>query len=422
MCILACKDLSLNMRTIRQARSLARAGHRVTVVGSAVPDARLARGDKAVNLIATGTPRSSLLMMNGLWLRGGFLREDAALHRAAESAVAAGCSRGGLFARRVMNHLAGRSFHVVQAHFDRALLAASVLSRRNGAKLVFDAVEVPFDEEMLPRTRSARAVRLAEIRREAEIARHADGWITVNESLADAAVERFGVVRPMVLRNFQDKGRWASDGRLRSDIGVTREARILLHLNTMRRGEGIETAIDALAHLPAAFHLVALGPAPERGFLRSMRRRAEALGVAKRFHVAPLQPPHAIPAYIAGADIGIIAREGGLQNLRLSLPNRLFQMIAARLPVVATPLPEIARILRSWRLGLLFEQSDAASLAASVRKVIEPSALRRFKDAVDKAACALTWEEESVAYVRFIEQLAGGEPIRAPEMSGIAAL
>jgi glycosyltransferase involved in cell wall biosynthesis len=120
-----------------------------------------------------------------------------------------------------------------------------------------------------------------------------------------------------------------------------------------------------------------------------------------------LQPPHAVPAYIAGADIGIIARQGRLQNLRLSLPNRLFQMIAARLPVVATPLPEISHFVRTWRLGLLFDESDSAGLAAAVRRLIEPSALPQFRDAADKAARALTWDRESATYVRSIERLAG---------------
>lgn len=413
MCIIACKDLSLNMRTIRQARSLTRAGHAVTIVGFCVPDARLAAEHEAATLVATGSPHPSILMMNKLWLTRHVLGDDAGLQRGAEAFVAAGGSRGGLFTRRAMTALAHRSFDVVQAHFDRSLIAAAALSHRCGAKLVFDAVEIPFDRELLPKPPTTRAVRLAEIRREAEIAQRADGWITVNDSLADAAVGRFNVPRPLVLRNFQDEEQWRSDGRLRGDVGLTGDARILLHLNTMRHGEGVETGIDALAHLPADFHLVALGPVPERGFLRKIRRYAAVCGAAGRFHIAPLQPPHAVLPYIAGADIGIIARQGGRQNFRLSLPNRLFQLIAARLPVVATKLPEIARIVESRGIGLLFDEADPAGLAAAVVKIMEPSALAGYREAADRAARAFTWDRESAAYVRFIERLAQGLPLEA---------
>jgi glycosyltransferase involved in cell wall biosynthesis len=413
VCIIACKDLSLNMRTIRQARSLTRAGHEVTIVGFRVPDARLAGEDEVAILVATGTPHPSILMMTKLWVTHHVLRDDAGLECSAEAFVAAGDSRGGLFTRRAMAALKDRSFDVVQAHFDRSLIAGAALAQSCGAKLVFDAVEIPFDREMLPKPPTTRAVRLAEIRREAEIARRADGWITVNDALADDAMERFDLPRPLVLRNFQDEGPWRSDGRLRSDAGLTDDARILLHLNTMRPGEGVETGIDALAYLPADFHLVALGPVPERGFLRRIRRYAVARGAAGRFHIAPLQPPHAVLPYIAGADIGIIARQGGRQNFRLSLPNRLFQLIAARLPVVATRLPEIARIVESRGIGLLFDEADPAGLAAAVVKIMEPSALAGYREAADRAARAFTWDRESAAYVRFIERSAQGLPLEA---------
>jgi glycosyltransferase involved in cell wall biosynthesis len=406
VCIIACKDLSLNMRTIRQARSLTEAGHRVMIVGYKTPDPRLAGNTAAATLVATGAPPLPAALFGRVWLHGRLLRSEIRQHRLAATAVAAGRGRTGLFASRAAEHLADHSFDIVQAHFDKALTAASILAARCGAKLVFDAVEVPFDHELLPRNSTERAIRLAEIKHEMEIATAADAWITVNDSIADHIAERFGVARPHVLRNLPDKGYQPSDGRLRRDLGLPDDVRILLHLNTMRRGEGLETAIDALTHLPAIYHLVGLGPVPQRSYLRAMRQRAAKRGVADRFHLAPMQPPHAVARYIAGADIGIIAREGMMQNLRLSLPNRLFQMIAARLPVVVTPLHEIASIVRERRIGLVFEEADAAGLAAAIAEIDSPAAFARFREAVTDAAGSLTWQQESTEYVKLIENLA----------------
>ncbi len=424
VCIIACKDLSLNMRTIRQARSLAEAGHQVTIVGYKTPDPRLAGNTAAATLVATGAPPLPAGLVTRVWLHGRLFRNEARQRHHAAAGVAAGRSRSGLFATLAADRLAGRSFDIVQAHFDKALIAASALAARSGAKLVFNSVEVPFDHELVPRNPTERAVRLAEIRHEIEIARGADAWITVNNSIADHIVERFAIARPHVLRNLPDAGHQPCDGRLRRDLGLPNEVRVLLHLNTMRRGEGLETAIDALARLPAAYHLVGLGPVPQRSYLKAIRRRAAERGVGDRFHVAPMQPPHAVPRYIAGADIGIIAREGNLQNLRLSLPNRLFQMIAARLPVIVTPLHEIARVVRERRIGLVFEEADAAGLAAAVCEIDRPAVFAQFSRAVAAAAGSLTWEQESLAYVRFIEDLARPPaPATAaawPELEGAA--
>lgn len=405
VCIIACKDLSLNMRTIRQGRSLARAGHRVTIVGFKTPDPRLGDDGAIAKLIATRGAPFPIMLMGRLWTKSRILRDEPGAISLAVAAVARDRGKTGLYARRADKLLAGQSFDIVQGHFDRALIAAASLARRSGAKLVFDAVEVPFDQELLPRGAASRAMRVAEIRREAEIACEADAWITINEAIADNIVERFHVARPFVLRNLADEGHWPSDGRLRRDVGLGPDVRILLHLNTIRRGEGVETAIDALARLPEDFHLVGLGPTPQREYLRALHRRAKEVGVAARFHIAPMQPTAEVLPYIAGADIGIIARQGSLQNLRLSLPNRVFQLIAARLPVAVTPLREISRLVLQWGTGIVFEESNDADLAAAIRKIAEPTAYRHYREAVDRAAKALTWERESQRYVEFIERL-----------------
>ena len=410
VCILACKDMRLNMRAIRQAKALAEAGHDVTIVSWRNPDPRVVGGSAPATLIATGDPPFVTPLMALLWVTGRVFRSAAAERRFAAAGVAAGRSRAQLFARRVETHLAGRSFDVVQAHFDKALHAASDLVRQCGAKLIFDAVEVPFDSEMLPKDPTTRALRLAEIQREVDIVRGVDSWITVNDALADAAVERFGIARPLVLRNLPTAENPPSDGRLRRDVGLPESARIILHLNTMRKGEGLETAIDALARLPDEYHLVGLGPT-HKSYLKAIRQRAAERGVAQRFHLAPLQPPHQVTAYIAGADIGMIAREGDRANMRFSLPNRVFQMIAARLPVVATPLPEISRIVRDWGIGAVFEEADSAGLVAAIRTVSEPAALPRFRQAVDTAARTLNWEQECAPYVQLVESL--GQAARA---------
>lgn len=415
VCIVAYKDLSLNTRVSRQATALAAAGHAVTVIGFGVPELRPTAQQGAATAIAAGVPAypKSLMTMLDVARHVLPLPGGGGLRLAAAAAVAAERNRSGVFARRAVALLHGRSFDVVQAHDEKALIAAAAVRRRCGGRLVFDAVEVPFDDEKLPKWPVARAVRLAERDRELDIAcRDAEGWVTVNDALADDIADRFRVGRPLVLRNCQFEGFWPPDGRLRRDLGLSEQVRLILHLNTLRSGEGVEMAIDALAELPPDVHFAALGPEGESGFVARMRRRAAERGVAERFHVPPLQPVHAIPAYAGGADIGVIAREGISRNNRLSLPNRLFQMIGARLPVAATPLPEIARLVREWQLGALFEEGDPKRLAAAVRTMIEPAALAGFRRAVHRAAASLVWERESGPYVRMIETLVAREPRR----------
>ncbi len=410
--IVAYKDLSRNTRVLRQAMALAEAGHRVTVAGFAAPPRPAGDAGAAPAVVITGVPPYPKALMTLLDVvrhalpvaRSGGLRLGAA------AAVRTRRSRSGAFARMVQRLLAGCSFDVVQAHDERALIAAAAVRRCAGGHLVFDAVELPFDDEKLPNWPVARAVRLAEIACELDLARAAAGWITVSNSIAEDIARRFGVPRPLVLRNCPNARECSADGRLRRDLGLPPGARLLLHLNTLRSGEGVETVIDALGRLPPDIHFAALGPEGESGFGERVRHRAAERGVAARFHLPPLQPVDRIAAYAAGADLGVIARQGTSRNNRMSLPNRLFQMIEARLPVAATPQVEIARIVREWRLGLVFAENDPGSLAAAIGAMLTPAALVGFRRAAAAAAAALVWERESLPYVRMMEAVAASAP------------
>jgi glycosyltransferase involved in cell wall biosynthesis len=401
--IVAYKDLRRNLRVMRQAAALMEAGHQVTVIGFAAP----APSPGAAAVFATGLPAYPKLV-TGVLDVGRHVLPGAAMRVVAAALVRAKASRCGRFARAVLQRLSERSFDIVQAHDERALIAAAALGRRCRAGLVFDAVELPFDEEKLPSRPAPRALRLTEIAREIEIARTAAAWLTVSDAIADEVARRHGVRRPLVVRNCPPAGDRPNDGRLRRDLGLAEGVRLLLHLNTLRPGEGVETIIDALALLPDDIHLAALGPEGATGYVARMQRYATARGVAARFHLPPLQPLDRIASYAAGADLGVIARQGHSRNNRMSLPNRLFQMIEARLPIAATPQDEIGRIVRTWELGLLFRESDPAALAATVTQMLEPASFARFRRNTVAAGATLVWERESPAYVKLVEGAAAG--------------
>jgi glycosyltransferase involved in cell wall biosynthesis len=420
VCIVAYKNLKLNTRIARQARALIESGHAVTVVAFAAPDPELIADLPDGTFLAALEPATPGLIKHGppLWRHVLRLPGDADLTAAATAMAILRQTRCQRFARRAAALVAGKTFDIVQAHHDRSLLAAAAIQSQCGGRLVFDAVEVPFDEELLSPAPEMRAMRRAEVHRERPIARAAEGWITVSDALADAATARFGITRPLVVRNCQ---RWTpatSDSRLRSDLALPPEARIVLHLNTFRPGEGVEVAVEALALMAKNVHLVVLGPEGERGFAARLLLRARQLGVAERLHLPPLQTTHALVGYASGADIGLIARQGEINNMRMSLPNRVFEMIAARLPIATSRLPEIAGLVESLGVGLVFDETDPCALAAALAAMLDPPAFAGFRRAVEEAARSLTWENESDRYLRFLEDLCDApRTTRRPSLS-----
>jgi glycosyltransferase involved in cell wall biosynthesis len=65
-------------------------------------------------------------------------------------------------------------------------------------------------------------------------------------------------------------------------------------------------------------------------------------------------------------------------NHRLTTPNKLFEAMAAGVPVVASDLPGMAPIVRETGCGVLCDPTDVDALAAAITSILDaPEAERR---------------------------------------------
>ena len=109
--------------------------------------------------------------------------------------------------------------------------------------------------------------------------------------------------------------------------------------------------------------------------LRALIAR-EGLGERVRIVAAGAARSEVVAA-AAGASVGVIPYEPVGLNNTYTTPNKLFDYMAAGLPVVASRLPELVRFVEGGGMGLTFAPGDPASLAARAeRDPRRPGALR----------------------------------------------
>ena len=85
----------------------------------------------------------------------------------------------------------------------------------------------------------------------------------------------------------------------------------------------------------------------------------------------PAVRPIELLDWVAGADVVAMPIQPTTLNHRLTTPNKLFEAMAAGVPVVASDLPGMAPIVRETRCGLVVDPTDAAAIAAACRAILD---------------------------------------------------
>lgn len=427
ICILARKDLTHNTRVARQVWALENAGFAVTVICIRPPHAGLMRQTPQSRYI-TVTPRVPLAAA----LRSKLARRPLAAEPApaALERRPAGARRALVrmitatmpvlvtrnFGRKAARAVERETFDLVQAHDSMALQAAARVAGRSRCPLVYDAVEIPDDRsgEALLHT-PAWLLRL-ESTLDARVIRRCAAVMTVSNGLAEWMVRRYRIAKPSLVRNCRGLVDIKPDDRIRRDCGLRPGERLVLYLNSLYPGQGLEQLVDSIAQLPDAVHVATLGPRPKRDYVAGLLGRAEALGVGGRFHVLEPKPAGEMLQYAAGADIGIVPRQNTSLNNYYSLPNRIFELTMARLPIAAASLPDMKMFVEEYGIGATFDETDPADIARIVVAMLEPSRLETLRGTAAAAASQLSWQREAVRYLEIIAEGLGTGATAAPAM------
>jgi glycosyltransferase involved in cell wall biosynthesis/aminoglycoside phosphotransferase (APT) family kinase protein len=170
----------------------------------------------------------------------------------------------------------------------------------------------------------------------------------------------------------------AADVRQRAGVPVG--ARLVVFSGTLRPWHGVDVAVDALTSLDPDVHLVVVGDGPVRADLAA---RAAGLGVADRLHLVGQVPHEQAVALARSADVAI-APYPDLPDFSFS-PLKVYEYLAAGVPVVASDLGQIRALLHGLGVGTLVTPGDPRALAAGVAAALRGGrgpALARAAEAV----------------------------------------
>jgi glycogen(starch) synthase len=250
-----------------------------------------------------------------------------------------------------------------------SLPALARMRGRHGGRTVYDSRDIFMHSRKFARL--GRPGRNLLEWAERRWAHRADHVMTVNDAYADLLVHQLQIPRPTVVMNCREI--WTPPSPrpdlIREALRLPAETGIVLYQGYLALERGIEQSMEAILQVPSAV-LVLMGFGVLEKGLADQVTRPPYLG---RVHLVPPVPPEALLIWSASADALVMAIQPTTLNHRYTTPQKLFESMAAGVPVVASDLPGMAPIVQATGAGVLCDPTSPASITAAISSIVTAS-------------------------------------------------
>jgi glycosyltransferase involved in cell wall biosynthesis len=161
--------------------------------------------------------------------------------------------------------------------------------------------------------------------------------------------------------------------------------------------KGVSTLVSALAELPGAHLKIIGGLSSEDQHTRALRQMAHDLAVLERTEFTGFVPHARVAEAMAGAAAAVVPLPDNPMARYFTSPLKLYEYMAAGLPIVASDLPALREVLEHERNALLVPPEDSAALASALRRLLaEPKLADRIRARAHADVLGRTWAARAV--------------------------
>ncbi|MBA7530092.1 hypothetical protein ES705_22295 [subsurface metagenome] len=222
---------------------------------------------------------------------------------------------------------------------------------------------------------------------------------TVSQSIADLYKEEYNR-EVKVVRNLSPG--WKPVNKpSRSELGIAEGKRILiLQGSGINIERGAEEAVEAMLYVENAILLI-IG---EGDVMDQLKKSVDQMNLSGKILFINKMSYAKLLEYTSLGDVGLTLDKDTNLNYRCRLPNKLFDYIQARVPVLASKLVEVEKIIRNYEIGELIDSHEPKHIAEKINFMLDSKDKRReWKKNLEQAAEELCWENEEGKLIEIFE-------------------
>ena len=261
------------------------------------------------------------------------------------------------------------------------------ISKLKGIKMIYDSHEYfPETPELVGRPRVQKVWK----RIEGFVVPRLKEMITVCDSIAELFEQKYKV-KCHVVRNIPLRAALPPKGD-KNALNLPEDKHLLvLQGSGINIQRGAEELVEAMRYLDDCFLMVIGGG----DVLPMLKQMTVDFHIEDRVRFLPRMSYSEMMAYTQLAELGFVLDKDTNLNYRFCLPNKLFDFIQAGVPIVASHLVEIEKIIKKYNIGLFIPDHDPQSIAVTIKKGLGDASQRAlWQQGLAEAAEDLCWENE----------------------------
>ncbi|MBI4929450.1 MAG: glycosyltransferase [Bacteroidetes bacterium] len=289
---------------------------------------------------------------------------------------------------RLFFYLLFHNADVLVANDLDALLANYLASKFKSSKLVHDSHEYFTG---VPELEGRAFAKKTWKRIERRIFPKLKSIYTVNDSIARLYKDAYGV-DVKVVRNFplliENEERVL---KTKKELQLPEEKKIILYQGSVNVDRGLLEAVEAMQYVNDAVLLIV----GDGDILEKVKAKALQLNLNEKVLFKKKVPFDELKHYTRHADLGISLDKDTNINYRFSLPNKIFDFVHAGVPVLASNLVEIKKIVDKHEIGEMVENHNPKHIAEKIIFMLNDSEIRKmWKENCLLASKEFCWQNE----------------------------